>query len=201
MRDAQPSRSCAMLVEAQVSEVPAASRPAPRGSLWGRQIRPDGTWSALGLAYAFALAVLMLDVSLPLWISVPILYVVPVTYLAWRTQHRPMTGVFPLALTCTVLTVAAWPLPAQQVWTALPNRLIAITVLWIVTVLWRQHQEGGRKLDVLQGLLSMCSYCKKVRNDQGAWQAVESYLSAHSHASFSHGMCPDCGRQHFPAVF
>jgi hypothetical protein len=47
----------------------------------------------------------------------------------------------------------------------------------------------------------MCSYCKKVRNDQGSWQAVESYVSAHWHASFSRGMCPDCGQQHFPAVF
>jgi hypothetical protein len=70
--------------------------------------RPDMVGARL--AYTLALAVLMLDVALPPWVSVPVLYVVPVVYLAWRTQLSPMTGVYPLALTCTVLTVAAWPL-------------------------------------------------------------------------------------------
>jgi hypothetical protein len=189
-----------MLSESQVSEAPAVSTLASRLASWVRWIRPDGTWSTLGVAYALVLAVLMLDVSLPLWVSVPVLYVVPVAYLAWRTQRPPMTDVFLLALTCTVLTVAAWPLPAQEVWTALPNRLMAITVVWIVTVLWLQHQEDGGDIAVLQGLLSMCSYCKKVLNGQGSWQAVESYVSTHSHASFSHGICPDCTRQHFPGL-
>jgi hypothetical protein len=86
-------------------------------------------------------------------------------------------------------------------WTAMPDRLMAITVVWIVTVLWPQHQEEDGESEVLQELLSMCRYCKKVRNGQGPWQAVESYVSAHSHASFSLGLCPDCGGQHFPAVF
>jgi hypothetical protein len=126
--------------------------------------------------------------------------VVPIAYLAWRTQRRPMTDVVLLALTCTVLTVAAWPLPPQEVWTALPNRLTAITVVWFVTVLRPQHEEDGGELAVLQGLLSMCSYCKKIQNDQGSWQATDSYVSAHSQASFSHGICPDYARQHFPAL-
>jgi hypothetical protein len=122
--------------------------PAPHRASWVRRIRADPTWSALGLAYAFALVVLMLDVSLPPWVSVPVLsvpvlYMVPVAYLAWLTQRRSMTGRFTLPLTCTVLTLAAWPLAAQEVWTTMPNRLMAITAVWIVAVLWPQHQEDG----------------------------------------------------------
>jgi phosphoserine phosphatase RsbU/P len=44
----------------------------------------------------------------------------------------------------------------------------------------------------LQGLLPICSYCKKIRDDNNYWQKVESYISQHSEAQFSHGICPDC---------
>jgi response regulator RpfG family c-di-GMP phosphodiesterase len=44
----------------------------------------------------------------------------------------------------------------------------------------------------LQGILPICSYCKKIRNDSNYWQNVESYVTDHSHAEFSHGICPTC---------
>ena len=53
----------------------------------------------------------------------------------------------------------------------------------------------------LQGLLPICSYCKKIRNDQNYWQQVDAYLGEHSGAQFSHGICPDCHSQHIkPAI-
>jgi CheY-like chemotaxis protein len=44
----------------------------------------------------------------------------------------------------------------------------------------------------LQGILPICSYCKKVRNDEKYWQRVEDYVSEHSDAAFSHSICPEC---------
>lgn len=44
----------------------------------------------------------------------------------------------------------------------------------------------------LEGLLSICSYCKKIRDDRNYWQQVETYIANHSEAEFSHGICPDC---------
>jgi len=44
----------------------------------------------------------------------------------------------------------------------------------------------------LQGILPICSYCKKIRNDLNSWQNVESYVADHSQAEFSHGICPTC---------
>lgn len=44
----------------------------------------------------------------------------------------------------------------------------------------------------LQGLLPICSYCKKIRDDHNYWQQVDSYISAHSAIQFSHGICPEC---------
>lgn len=44
----------------------------------------------------------------------------------------------------------------------------------------------------LQGLLPICCYCKKIRDDRNYWQQVEGYISKHSEAQFSHGVCPEC---------
>ncbi len=48
----------------------------------------------------------------------------------------------------------------------------------------------------LHGLLPICSYCKKIRNDDNYWEVLERYISDHSHAEFSHGICPDCYEKH-----
>lgn len=45
---------------------------------------------------------------------------------------------------------------------------------------------------LLQGLLPICCYCKKIRNDQNYWQQVDGYIADHSEAQFTHGICPDC---------
>jgi len=48
----------------------------------------------------------------------------------------------------------------------------------------------------LQGLLPICCYCKKIRDDQNYWQQVEGYIANHSEAQFTHSICPDCYAQH-----
>ncbi|HXX65183.1 MAG TPA: response regulator, partial [Bacteroidota bacterium] len=44
----------------------------------------------------------------------------------------------------------------------------------------------------LEGLLPICSYCKKIRDDQNTWQPIEGYISTRTEAVFSHGCCPSC---------
>jgi CheY-like chemotaxis protein len=56
----------------------------------------------------------------------------------------------------------------------------------------RQLEAAMSNVKLLQGLLPICSYCKRVRDDQNYWQQVESYVAEHSEARFSHGVCPDC---------
>ena len=53
-------------------------------------------------------------------------------------------------------------------------------------------EEALASVKTLQGLLPICSYCKKIRTDGNYWQQVEAYISEHSEATFSHGICPDC---------
>ena len=56
----------------------------------------------------------------------------------------------------------------------------------------RRLEEALANVKQLQGLLPMCSYCKRIRDDQNYWQQVESYITVHSGVQFSHSYCPDC---------
>jgi PAS domain S-box-containing protein len=53
-------------------------------------------------------------------------------------------------------------------------------------------QESLAKINTLSGMLPICASCKKIRDDKGYWNQIETYLSKHSEAEFSHGICPEC---------
>jgi len=52
-----------------------------------------------------------------------------------------------------------------------------------------------REIKTLRGIIPICSYCKQIRNDKEVWQQLEAYLSEHSDAQFTHGLCPSCYEQ------
>ena len=56
----------------------------------------------------------------------------------------------------------------------------------------RELQSTLAEIKQLQGLLPICSYCKKIRNDKSNWPRIESYLSDHTNVQFSRGICQDC---------
>lgn len=60
-----------------------------------------------------------------------------------------------------------------------------------------QLQDALARVKQLQGLLPICSYCKRIRDDHDYWQQVETYMSEHSQATFTHGICPDCYEKFF----
>ncbi len=62
-------------------------------------------------------------------------------------------------------------------------------------------QDALTKVKTLSGLLPICAFCKKIRDDTGYWHQVESYIKEHSEANFSHGVCPACAQEHYPEYF
>ncbi|MEO6098610.1 MAG: PAS domain S-box protein [Fibrobacteria bacterium] len=58
-------------------------------------------------------------------------------------------------------------------------------------------QESLKEIRVLRGLLPICAHCKKIRDEVGAWQQIELYIRSRSEAEFSHGICPECLKNHF----
>ena len=59
-------------------------------------------------------------------------------------------------------------------------------------------QKALDEVKTLTGLLPICSFCKKVRDDQGYWEQIDAYLRRHSGAQFSHAICPDCLKKNYP---
>lgn len=59
-------------------------------------------------------------------------------------------------------------------------------------------QEAQRNIRILGGLLPVCAHCKRIRDEAGSWRNMEEYISRHTEAEFSHGICPECLPRHYP---
>ena len=62
-------------------------------------------------------------------------------------------------------------------------------------------REAFAKIKILTGLLPMCAWCNKIRDDKGYWKKVETYIREHSDATFTHGICPDCLKKVDPETY
>jgi len=70
----------------------------------------------------------------------------------------------------------------------------------VLAVKLQELREALASVKVLQGLIPICSSCKKIRNDQGYWTKLETYLQEHANVTFSHGICVDCLRKLYPEL-
>ncbi|UCD82356.1 MAG: HAMP domain-containing protein, partial [Desulfobacterales bacterium] len=65
----------------------------------------------------------------------------------------------------------------------------------------KELQMSLKKVKMLSGLLPICAACKKIRDDKGYWNQIESYIRSHSEAEFSHGICPECAKKIYPELY
>ena len=97
-----------------------------------------------------------------------------------------------------------WDAPWTIFETAI-NASIRVVVLtgfaYLVDRIVIYERELEKEVRILEGILPICSFCKKIRNKDGNWERLEQYFRAHSEAEFSHGMCPECAKQHYPDYF
>ncbi len=153
---------------------------------------------ALGLACA----VLFLDYITGPYIFFPIMFVFPVALMAW---HRPCRWAILLAaFLCAVreLIAVQWLDEAPfDISIVLINTLIYMSVLFLVAMLisWVASQQRALQVKVrmLEGILPVCSFCKKIRDADNRWEHMETYICHRSEAQFSHTVCPDCGHEHY----
>jgi hypothetical protein len=106
-----------------------------------------------------------------------------------------------------VLAVTLPPLFYQTGWfkvLALLSLALAIVAVPLLRVrqlrrrareLDKRVQEAVGELKVLSGLLPICAWCKKIRDDGGYWSQIEAYLGARTDAKFTHGICPECRKR------
>lgn len=70
--------------------------------------------------------------------------------------------------------------------------------LHIVIEIALYKHKAETELKILRGILPICASCKKIRDDSGYWEQIESYIRNHSEAEFSHSLCPDCAKKLYP---
>ncbi len=85
-------------------------------------------------------------------------------------------------------------------WYSLRRRREAVTLSLQLARRTEELEKALAEIRVLKGILPICSSCKKIRDEQGVWRQLESYISQHSNAEFSHGLCPDCIRKLYPDI-
>ncbi len=61
-------------------------------------------------------------------------------------------------------------------------------------------QDAINEIKTLRGIIPICAHCKQIRDDEGSWKQIESYIRDHSDAQFSHGICPACFEKHYPGM-
>jgi two-component system, response regulator PdtaR len=64
-----------------------------------------------------------------------------------------------------------------------------------------QLQKALREVKTLSGLLPICASCKRIRKDDSTWQQIEEYITSHSDADFTHGICPECAHRLYPELY
>lgn len=70
--------------------------------------------------------------------------------------------------------------------------LIVIFYIYRIKIINKELKVAINEIKILRGIIPICSYCHSIRDDEGAWSKIETYLSTHSEAQLSHGVCPEC---------
>ena len=83
--------------------------------------------------------------------------------------------------------------------TVLRGAVIMVMALWFARLSEHEH-ELQRHVQTLEGLLTICSFCKNIRNKDGQWERLEKVISERSDATFSHGYCPTCVKTQYPGL-
>lgn len=146
---------------------------------------------------ALGAAILALDYLTGGAIQFPIAFIIPVVLASWFCP--PLTGyILAVALPTIRLGFAfLWDGSILQPH-VIVNLLIRLAVLLLIAFLTSKAARLTREVKLLTGILPICSHCKKIRDQEDKWQAMEGYISQRSEADFSHGICPECARIHYP---
>lgn len=173
-----------------------------------RRIHVPALLFSLGLTVGIA----WLDARTVYELSFSAFYLIPIAIATWWNGRA-------LGIATSLLCLAGWLIatrvsghvyshPFYLYWGAF-NELLSFLALafilgWLRKTLRAERAANdalSRALDnvkELEGLLPICSWCKKIRNDKGTWEAIETYVGRRSKATFTHGMCAECRSRAFP---
>ena len=135
-------------------------------------------------------------------VPVPAVYSVPVALSAWYSGRGPGLAVaFALPLSRLALVLWVWHQGARADELESLEALLRVCTFALLALLMFRLSEHERALErnltMLQGLLPLCSHCKRIKNAANEWETLETYVESRSGAEFSHGICPRCASEKY----
>jgi hypothetical protein len=143
------------------------------------------------LTVAAGAIVFAVDLMTPMGVALPMLYPGVVLLGLWSPHPRFVLLAAIMASILSVLDFFLTPL-GGIVWIGVTNRVMALLIIWLTAFLVMRYKRAEQATKTLRGLLPICAWCKKIRDDQGYWKQLEDYMEQHSEAHFTHGMCAEC---------
>ena len=133
----------------------------------------------------------------------------------WLEHHRDVPVIMVTALSETEYLAAAFAAGAMDYITKPVKKLELVARVTSALTLKREMdarkarerelaaknrdlEQALSEVKVLRGFIPICASCKKIRDDKGYWQQIETYIQERSEALFSHGICKDCMKKHYP---
>ncbi|WNM59241.1 hypothetical protein [Candidatus Nitrospira allomarina] len=155
------------------------------------------------LSLLLIVATFYVDLHIPLGVACAIPYILAV--LIGSFLH-PAWAMPAIVLVCSILTIVGIfhsPEPlVVPIWKVFTNRGLALFAMWIIAILLyhrnaliARREETLTRIQLLEGLLPICADCKKIRDERETWHQLETYFTAHSNMTFTHGICPECEKQ------
>lgn len=147
-------------------------------------------------------------------VSLSAFYLIPISLVVWYAGRTPGIVVGGLSAIVWLLEdlLSDFALPATFLpyWQALMRLAFFLIIIFLLDGRKRAEREREKLIEELQealgsvktlrGLLPICSSCKKVRDDRGYWNQIETYVRAHTEAAFSHSLCPECEKKLYPEL-
>lgn len=135
-------------------------------------------------------------------ISFGIFYFLPIWLMTWHFD-RGVAVLF--SVLCAIVWFEVDDLSGLEysaaiipLWNAVARLVYFLSFAFLLSYIREQLRQSKEEVKRLSGLLPICSSCKKIRDDDGYWQEIESYLHTHSDTQFSHGICPECAKKLYP---
>jgi len=159
-------------------------------------VAPDS--KVIALCSILSISIFIVDSMIPLGVAGGVPYILVVLVSLWSPRKRLP---YYVAIVGTLLTIIAFysSPPGGELWKVIFNRSLALFAIWTAAILSVQRktildekEAALNEIRALQGIIPICSYCHSIRDDDGAWNRLEAYMTEHSEAQFSHGICPGC---------
>jgi len=139
--------------------------------------------------FILLLVYLVVPLSLRIQVICGLLFTVDDFYLL-LTRHMDINGAMLRAMFLTYVLTNIMGIVTSRNRQSLKREQFVL--LERETALRAKLEAALAAVKTLEGILPICSYCRKIRNEEGAWEPLDRYVRSHSEAEFSHGICPDC---------